>query len=91
MNASQKQNKVVVNADVYITGHTHALMGTPDLVYAFDDASSQLQPILRKYVVGGSFLGYWGGYPEMQSLQPSVAGATRLELRPDVKDVRVDT
>lgn len=91
MNASQKQNKVVANADLYISGHTHALMGTPDMIYMFDEASDQLVPIVRKYVVGGSFLDYWGGYAEMKALPPSVAGATRIELRPDVKDVRTDT
>lgn len=87
-NASEKMNKVCSNADVYFSGHTHAKMYHPDKIFMFND-EGELIPKIRHYVVGGSFVEYWDAYPEMKALAPSITGLTRIEFRPDVRDVRV--
>lgn len=87
-NASERMNKVCANADVYFSGHTHAKMYHPDKIFIFDEKGS-LVPKIRHYIVGGSFVEYFGGYPEMKALSPSITGLTRIEFRPEAKDVRV--
>lgn len=87
--AAEKMNKVV-QADLYFSGHTHGRQYHKDVIYEFPtDGSDELIPVIRTYVVGGSFLEYWGGYSEMKALAPSITGAVRIELRPDKKDIRV--
>jgi len=88
-NSSEKMNKVVANADLYISGHTHARQFHQDIIYLMDENEEALVPHIRTYVVGGSFVEYWGGYPEMKALPPSITGLIRCELRPDQKDIRV--
>lgn len=86
--AAEQMNKVVI-ADLYFSGHTHGRQYHKDVIYTFDASSDELVPLVRTYVVGGSFLEYWGGYSEMKALAPSITGAVRIELRPDAKDIRV--
>lgn len=86
--SAEQMNKVVI-ADLYFSGHTHGRQYHKDVIYQFDEASDELVPLVRTYVVGGSFLEYWGGYSEMKALAPSITGAVRIELRPDQKDIRV--
>lgn len=88
-NTAEKINKVVPNADLYFSGHTHGKQSHSDIVYTFDDASAELVPLKRTYVVGGSFVEYWDAYPEMKGLAPVATGLVRCELRPNVKDIRV--
>jgi hypothetical protein len=88
-NTAEKINKVVPNADLYFSGHTHGKQYHHDVVFMFDDESGELVPHKRTYVVGGSFVEYWDAYPEMKGLAPSATGLVRCELRPDYKDIRV--
>ncbi len=86
--AAEQMNKVVI-ADLYFSGHTHGRLFHKDIIFTFDEGSDELVPLQRTYVVGGSFLEYFGGYSEMKALAPSITGAVRIELRPDIKDIRV--
>lgn len=88
-NTAEKMNKVIANADLYVSGHTHGRQSHQDVIYLMDDESEELVPHIRTYVVGGSFVEYWGAYPEMKALAPSITGLVRCELRPDRKDIRV--
>jgi hypothetical protein len=88
-NTAEKINKVVPNADLYFSGHTHGKQSHHDVVFMFDNESGELVPHKRTYVVGGSFVEYWDAYPEMKGLAPSATGLVRVELRPDYKDIRV--
>lgn len=88
-NSAEKMNKVIPNADLYFSGHTHGLQSHSDIIYIMDDNSDTLIPHKRTYVVGGSFLEYWGGYSEMKVLPPAMTGSAYIQLRPDKKDVRV--
>jgi len=89
-NSAEKMNKVLANADLYISGHTHGRQSHTDLIFTMDDATDMLLPHKRTYVVGGSFIEYWGSYPEMKGLSPALTGLVRCELRADCKDIRVD-
>ena len=88
-NTAEKINKVVPNADLYFSGHTHGKQSHSDITFMFDEKSEELVPHKRTYVVGGSFVEYWDAYPEMKGLAPSSTGLVRCELRPDNKDIRV--
>lgn len=88
-NTSEKMNKVVGNGDLYFSGHTHGKQSHQDIIYMFDEESEELVAHIRTYVVGGSFVEYWGAYPEMKALAPSITGLVRCEFRPDRKEIRV--
>lgn len=88
-NTGEKMNKVIANADLYVSGHTHGRQSHQDIIYLMDDESDSLIAHYRTYVVGGSFVEYFGAYPEMKALPPSITGLVRVELRPDKKDIRV--
>lgn len=88
-NTAEKINKVVPNADLYFTGHTHGLQSHSDMTFMFSDEGDELIPHKRTYIVGGSFLEYWDGYSEMKALPPSITGLARAHLMPHTKDIRV--
>lgn len=87
MKSAERLNKVA-DADIYISGHTHGLNYFFDEIMTFGQ-SDEIIPKKRHYVSAGSFLDYWDGYAEMKLLQPSTCGSVFIELRNDVKDVRV--
>lgn len=78
----------VAEADIYISGHTHGLSYHYDQIMTFSD-EGEMTPRKRHYVAAGSFLDYWNGYAEMKLLQPSTCGSVFIELRNDLKDIRV--
>lgn len=88
-NAAEKLNKVAI-ADLYLSGHTHSKHFTEDMIYQIDDNTNELVPKRRVYVACGSFLEYWGGYAEMKCLPPTPTGVVHIELRADIKDIRVN-
>lgn len=88
-NTAEKQNKVIPNADLYISGHTHGKMSHSDVVWMMDDTSDSLVEHKRTYVVGGSFVEYFNSYPEMKGLAPSSTGLTHITLTAGRKDVRI--
>jgi DNA polymerase II small subunit/DNA polymerase delta subunit B len=89
VNTGMKMNKIISNADLYVSGHTHGKFSHQDIIYLMDEEGDELLPHIRNYVVGGSFVEYWGAYPEMKALAPSITGLVRCELRPDRKDIRI--
>jgi hypothetical protein len=88
-NTAEKVAKIVPNADLYISGHTHGRMWHDDLIYLFDEENENLVAHRRIFAVCGSFLEY-GGYSEMKALTPSITGLVRFEFKGDRKDIRVD-
>lgn len=87
--AAEKMNKVVL-ADLYFSGHTHGKQFHKDTIFTFSDEEDMVIPWIRTYVVGGSFLEYFGGYSEMKALAPSITGAVRIHFSSNKKDIRVD-
>lgn len=77
VNAATRPNSVAI-ADLYITGHLHDRFAVPDSIFELKDG--ELVQRTRMYAAAGSFLQYFGGYPEMQMLAPSTTGPLLLEL-----------
>lgn len=86
VNAMMRPNTVAI-ADLYITGHIHDKFGIPDSI--FDIENDEIVQRTRYYVTSGSFLQYFGGYPEMQLLAPSCPGALMIELLGEEKSIRI--
>lgn len=88
-NSAEKLNKVVPLADLYVTGHTHGKQWHRDEVWLIPDNEDKLVRHQRTYVVGGSFLSYFGGYSEEKVLPPSSTGAVYVQLSSQAKEIRV--
>lgn len=88
ISAVRQLNKVA-NADVYLSGHTHAKLYDQDVIFEINDRTGMVDPVVRHYVACGSFIEYWGTYPEMKLLSPSMTGAVMMKFSPLVKDVQI--
>ena len=88
VNAAHKMNRVA-NVDLYISGHTHVLDDSHDILVEIDDETDELIYRKRHYVIAGSFMSYWGGYPEMKAYPISDLGSMRVDLYADRKKIIV--
>jgi len=79
LNAALRHNNIVSNADVYITGHTHAQVAYEDKVFEIDRQNRQIKEHKRLYVVSGSYLDYTG-YSEAMALAPVTLGSPVIVL-----------
>jgi UDP-2,3-diacylglucosamine pyrophosphatase LpxH len=86
INAAIKPSKVA-NVDVYITGHIHDQIITPDVIYEIDDDTNMLVAKKRMYVSCGSFVDYFGSYAEMKCLSPSPTGMPIIYLSSTHHDI----
>jgi hypothetical protein len=87
VNSVERLGRVAV-CDAYLMGHTHIKHFTEDYIHEIRDG--QLISRRRYYITCGSFLNYWGGYPEINRLVPSVPGGVCIELRGDSKNIHVN-
>lgn len=85
--AAQDMEKIAV-CDVYITGHTHIKHVDPPrpIMYIED---GRLKQRLRRHVICGSFMQYWGGYSEKDCFEPAVQGSPLIILSGTRHDVRI--
>lgn len=88
INAAHKLNRVA-NVDVYISGHTHILDESHDILVEIDDNTNELKYRKRYYVIAGSFLSYWGGYAEMKAYPIADQGAMRIDLYKDKHKIKI--
>ena len=88
INASKKIANIT-NCDLYLTGHTHDLLDDQTLKYEFDHENKCLVPVIKKFVVCGSFLEYWSSYPEMKGLDPAITGSPLITLDGSKKDIQI--
>lgn len=88
VNAAHKMNRVA-NVDIYISGHTHVLDDSHDIIVEIDNETDELTYRRRHYVIAGSFLSYWGGYPEMKAYPIADQGAMRIDLYKDRRKIKV--
>jgi UDP-2,3-diacylglucosamine pyrophosphatase LpxH len=88
INAAHKMNRVA-NVDLYISGHTHVLDSSHDIIMEIDDETNEIVYRRRYYVIAGSFLSYWGGYPEMKAYSVADQGAMRIDLYKDRHKIKV--
>ena len=88
VNSAMRLNQVAI-ADLYISGHIHDNFSVSDAIFEIEDG--HLVQKRRVYVAAGSFLQYFGGYPEMQLLAPSLPGTLLLEFSGSRKSINVHT
>jgi UDP-2,3-diacylglucosamine pyrophosphatase LpxH len=81
----------VADADLYLSGHTHAKLHDQDKLFRINETTGMVEPYIKHYVVCGSFLEYWGTYPEMKLLQPSFTGVAVIKLDSETKYIQVTT
>jgi len=88
LNTLESLSNIVVNADIYISSHTHKLMTTPDLIYYIDDKNNKVIEKKRYYVNSGSYQVY-GGYAQFKGYRPVKLGTARIRLDGKRKDVHI--
>jgi len=88
LSAARKLNRVA-DADIFISGHTHVKLYDQDIIFKINEATGLVEPTIRHYIVCGSFVEYWGSYPEMKLLSPASTGSVMIKLSPTTKDVQI--
>jgi hypothetical protein len=73
--------------DLYITGHFHTDLTDKDKVVYVEDGL--LKEHIRRYVMCGSYLKYFDGYPEQAMLTLSIIGAPEIKLFANTKYIQV--
>jgi hypothetical protein len=78
----------VVDADVYITGHTHKVGVTANDVFVLDETGERLERRHRYFTSSGSFLAL-ERYAAQRGYAPTRLGAPRIFLDGTRRDVRI--
>lgn len=77
MNAAHRGKDVIVDADFYISGHTHDTLYSKDKILIQKDNHVTYKE--RRYLTCGSYL-EWGGYAEAKLLPPGSIGSPIVKL-----------
>lgn len=87
---SMRKQSGVVEADLYLSGHTHGYGSDSDIIYRIDNVTRTVTPRKRHYAVCGSFLKYWDGYAEMKNLTPAQTGALAITFNNEQKEIIIN-
>jgi hypothetical protein len=79
LNAAQKPAKFM-EADAYLSGHTHEAIVSEETVLREDTQTGSLRFTPRWTIVAQSFYGYWGTYGYRAGYSPVTGGGVVLEL-----------
>lgn len=88
LNAVRRLNQVA-DADLYVMGHVHDICYEPDYLWVIDERTGEVVRRTRHYVIAGSLLSYFGGYPEMAGYPPGPVGLVRVDLMKDRHEIIV--
>lgn len=83
-----KKNSEIVDADLYIQGHTHSPITYKEDFFRLSYPNSSVDKYTRTFVNIGSSLNY-GGYGEKFGFAPSTKVHPIVHLNPHVKDIKV--
>ena len=83
-----KKNSEIVDADIYIQGHTHSPITYKEDFYRLSYPNSSVDKVTRTFVNIGSSLNY-GGYGAKFGFAPSTKVHPIVHLNPHVKDIKV--
>lgn len=89
VNASQKQREVH-NCDLSLSGHIHEPTWSHKSFFEIDPTSLEVIKKTNWFVTVGGFLDYFGGYPEMKALSPTLVRPIRISLFADTKFIKID-
>lgn len=79
------------DADVYLYGHTHALMSLKTRRRTLDLRSRTVKRDKKYFVLTGGFLGYEGSYAQKRNMYPTQTGVAKLKFFGDRWDVHTST
>ncbi len=89
INRVDKLRQILVNADIYLGAHNHALISAPVEGFICDVRSGNISRI-RQYIIDcGSYLDWNESYAEMRMYPPQKLGSPRIRLDGRKKDVHV--
>ena len=77
MNAAHRGKDVIVDADFYVSGHTHDTLYSKDKILLKENNHIKYKE--RRYLTCGSYL-EWGGYAEAKLLPPGSLGSPIVKL-----------
>lgn len=83
-----KKHALTIQADIYVSGHTHSQLVFPDEYFSVDRANLLVVRNKQMFISSGSFLGM-EGYAAISGFSPTHIGAPRIRLDGKKKDVRV--
>lgn len=86
--AALSRSAMVIDADVFCTGHTHAQAATSDEFFRLSADGQRAERHKRYYVSSGSFVGL-EEYAAVRGYKPTRIGAPRIFLDGRKKDVHV--
>ena len=76
-------------ADLYLYGHTHELASASQPFQHYNKRGRFVEMKKKYFVLTGGFLGYFGGYAEKKSLNPSPTGMANVKFYGDRFDIHV--
>jgi predicted phosphodiesterase len=83
-----KPSEIAPLMDLYISGHYHSDISDKDKVMYVDEEGN-IKEHIRRFVMCGSFMKYYGSYAEQAVLQPSIVGAPQIFLFSNYKNILV--
>lgn len=88
INSIGKGAQIAPLMDLYISGHLHDDI-TDKTKVVYIDEDNILREHIRRYVMCGSFLNYYGSYAEQAVLPPGIIGAPQVILSAEYKNIQV--
>ena len=80
INRVAKLKDLVVNADIYLGGHNHDLITSPNEGFRVDERSGKVSRFRQYFVDCGGYLDWNGSYAEAKMLPPLKIGSPRIRL-----------
>jgi hypothetical protein len=79
----------IIDADVYIQGHTHDTIFQSRDQYAFNPNNRCLELKKKYFINNGSYLNYWGSYGQVKGYMPGSKGSAQITFRGDKREIEV--
>jgi len=89
INRVDKLRQILINADIYLGAHNHALINAPVEGFICDKMSGNITRHRQHIIDCGSYLDWQGSYAEMKMYPPQKLGSPRIRLDGSRKDVHV--
>jgi UDP-2,3-diacylglucosamine pyrophosphatase LpxH len=86
-----KRTATHTEADIYLYGHTHALMADSEEKRYYDKRAKTVKIRKQYTVLTGSFLSYEGSYAQMKNYNPTRKGVANIYLGGEKWDIHCST
>ena len=79
----------IVNADIYVQGHTHDCIYQGREFLDFDAKNRGLVPRRKHFINNGAYLDCWGSYGQIKAYSPGTKGNAQITLNGNKREVEV--